>query len=250
MDNIPQRGGHTAAIPAATTSAPISLGEGILTLKTAAPPGAPSPPVKAAGGSHILSACKPRNPRAKERVGPNTERVVEFGGLKRECIDHRPHRGEHAASTTPATTSPEISLGESILKSKIAPPPRSSNVHIEHPPINAAAENYILATCKPDAPSAKQRRRGNTQWHVESGVVGRLSSDQTLDASLFDQTKISDISEPETNTDDARCKVEPHPFSALFEMLNECPDEFISVEHFYENSKDKIPTNFTKDDFK
>jgi hypothetical protein len=44
--------------------------------------------------------------------------------------------------------------------------------------------------------------------------------------------------------------VEPHAAVALFTMLHELKDELPTIDHFYENTKDKTPSEFTKDDFK
>ncbi|CRL20774.1 unnamed protein product [Penicillium camemberti] len=48
----------------------------------------------------------------------------------------------------------------------------------------------------------------------------------------------------------ARYKVEPHPFNTLFTLLPELEEESRTIEHFYENVKDKVPDAFTEDDFK
>ncbi|KAJ5952999.1 uncharacterized protein N7479_011412 [Penicillium vulpinum] len=83
---------HASATPPAKSSSEIPLGESALTFKLAIPPGAPNthlthPPINAAGENYILSACKPDDPIAKERVRENTKLLVDSGIAETLCID-------------------------------------------------------------------------------------------------------------------------------------------------------------------
>ncbi|KAI2709132.1 hypothetical protein CBS147332_6191 [Penicillium roqueforti] len=76
--------GNADAIILANTSFNIPLGGSILTSRPVTPSGGPSihlaqPPVNAACENHILSACKPDDPSADQRIRENTRLLVDSG---------------------------------------------------------------------------------------------------------------------------------------------------------------------------
>ncbi|CAI7655770.1 unnamed protein product [Penicillium viridicatum] len=125
---------------------------------------------------------------------PVREYLIQWEGEPREqsqwvkerdaVIHYNQQRGGDADPTTLANTSAEIPLGESVPQGPLLHP-----THLNHPPVNAAGENDILITSKPDDPIAQERVRENTERLVDSGVATKLCTDRTLDASLLEQTE-------------------------------------------------------------
>ncbi|CAG8902706.1 unnamed protein product [Penicillium egyptiacum] len=129
--------------------------------------------------------------------------LSDYEAWRQAMALYNQQRHEHAVTTTgPAITSPELPLGESVLTSKTATASGAPKVHLDQPPVNAAGENLILARCKPDEPAAKERVRENTQRLIHSGVADKLSTDQTVDDSLFERTGLLDAPDADTDTDD------------------------------------------------
>ncbi|KUM56984.1 hypothetical protein ACN42_g10215 [Penicillium freii] len=117
-------------------------------------------------------------------------------------IHYNQQRGEDADPTTLANTSAEIPLGERVLTTRTTPPSGSPTTHLNHPPVNAAGENDILITCKPDDPIAQERVRENTELLVDSGVATKLCTDRTLDASLFERAETQGAPQDNAETDE------------------------------------------------
>ncbi|KGO75973.1 hypothetical protein PITC_011300 [Penicillium italicum] len=135
-----------------------------------------------------------------------SEGIIDYEAWRQAMVQYNQQGTEHAVATTRTTTSPEIPLGESVLTSKTATPPGAPTIHLNQPPVNAAGENHILSTCKPNDPSAKKRLRDNTKLLIDSGVAKKLSVDRTLDTPLFERTKISGIPNTDTETNQRRAQ--------------------------------------------
>ncbi|KAJ5511317.1 hypothetical protein PEX1_057270 [Penicillium expansum] len=130
-----------------------------------------------------------------------SEGITDYEAWRQAMVQYSQQRSEHTIVTTLATTSSEIPLSESVLTLKTATPPGAPTIHLNQLPVNAAGENHILSTCKPDDPSAKERLRENTKLLVDSGVAEKLSIDRTLDPPLLEQIKISNVADSDTDTE-------------------------------------------------
>ncbi|KAJ6186662.1 hypothetical protein N7519_007963 [Penicillium mononematosum] len=92
-------------------------------------------------------------------------------------------RGEHAVTTAPATTSPELPLGKSV--------------HQDQMPLRAAGNNVVQNAGPTNSP--QEWVRENAQHLVDAVVAKKPKSDRAIDAAFFEQTEISDSPDVETN---------------------------------------------------
>ncbi|KAJ5425049.1 hypothetical protein N7465_000119 [Penicillium sp. CMV-2018d] len=120
---------------------------------------------------------------------PDSEGLTEYEAWRQAVIQYNQQRGGDADPTTLANTSAEIPLGGSVLTTRTTPPSDSPTSFtdsgnldsLNHPP--------------PDV-------RENTERLVDSGVVTKLCTDRTLDASLLKQTETQGAPQDNAETDE------------------------------------------------
>ncbi|KAJ5463741.1 hypothetical protein N7475_008685 [Penicillium sp. IBT 31633x] len=120
---------------------------------------------------------------------------------RQALIKWHQERGEHSAASNLATAvlSPEIPLADSVLAAMPAASAGIPNTQLAQPAINAAGENHILLTCKPDDPKAQERIKENTKRLVECDIVDKLRSDPVDKPS----PKPAEPAEPPSTAEDA-----------------------------------------------